>query len=161
MNEKINFNEFINERSSSASCDSDANVNLSNDLYQIVMNEICLQNKNKNTDVWTYRLENLVYITSLMIKLNKDILYVISKDILHGKLDYNSYLKNIYDFYQNNKNSNLISLEDKEKIYEFLTALPGWNMNKNFDEQPTDVFEIFSCLYIDLKNILHKIFIFE
>lgn len=156
MNKKINFNEFINERSGSS-----ASGNLSNDLYQIIMNEIYLQNKNNDTDVWTYRLDNLVYITSVMIKFNKDILHVLNKDSLNAQLDYMNYLKNIYDFYQNNKDSNLISTKDKEKIYEFLTALPGWNMNKNFDEQPTDVFEIFSCLYMDLRNILHKIFIFE
>lgn len=156
MNKKINFNEFINEHSGSS-----VSGNLSNDLYQIIMNEIYLQNKNKDTDVWTYRLENLVYITSVIIKFNKDILYVLNKDSLNAQLDYMNYLKNIYDFYQNNKNSNLISLEDKEKNYEFLTALPGWNINKKFDEQPTDVFEIFSFLYMDLRNILYKIFIFE
>lgn len=68
------------------------------------------------------------------------------------KLDY------IYKFYQENKNNNFISQENKEKFYNFLFPLPVLDLNKTIDEQPVNAFEIFGFDRINFMSIFKTIF---
>ena len=142
MTTKINFNEFVKNNSE----------NLSNELYKIIIDEMELQNKDKERDIWMDRLEALAAMLSAIVHLNKNVLNL---NLSYGDL---AGMINLAYIYQKYKDSDLISPKDKEKIYGFLAALPGWDFNKTIDEQPVDAFEIFGYEYMHLTKILHTIF---
>lgn len=142
---KIDFNEFVKNNSE----------NLSHELYKIIIDEIELQNKDKERDIWMNRLETLAAMLSTIVHFNKNVLNL---NLSYGDLANMINLVYIYDFYQKYKDSDLISQPDKEKIYGFLAALPGWDFNKTIDEQPVDAFEIFGYESMHLTKILHTIF---
>ena len=144
MTTKINFNEFVKNNSE----------NLSNELYKIIIDEMELQNKDKERDIWMDRLEALAAMLSAIVHFNKNVLNL---NLSYGDLADMINLAYIYDFYQKYKDSDLILQEDKEKIYGFLAALPGWDFNKTIDEQPVDAFEIFGYEYMLLTTILNTI----
>jgi hypothetical protein len=145
MTTKINFNDFVKNHSE----------NLSNELYKIMIDEANRRNQDNEYDHWANRLDKLISIISTIVSFNKNLLhtnltYHDMDDII--KLDY------IYKFYQENKNNNFISKENKEKIYDFLIALPGLDFNKTIDEQPVNAFEIFCFDRINFMNIFKTIF---
>jgi hypothetical protein len=120
-----------------------------------MIDEVNRRNRDNERDHWADRLDNLISIISTIVSFNKNLLhtnltYHDMDDII--KLDY------IYKFYQENKNNNFISQENKEKIYDFLFPLPGLNLNKTIDEQPVNAFEIFSFDRINFMNIFKTIF---
>lgn len=145
MTTKIDFNEFVKNNSE----------NLSNELYKTIIDEMELQNKYKERDIWMDRLEALAAMLSAIVHFNKNVLNL---NLSYGDLAGMINLAYIYDFYQKYKDSDLILQEDKEKIYRFLAALPGWDFNKTIDEQPVNAFEIFGYEYMHLTKILHTIF---
>lgn len=145
MTTKINFNDFVKNHSE----------NLSNELYKIMIDEANRRNQDNEYDHWENRLDKLISIISTIVSFNKNLLhtnltYHDMDDII--KLDY------IYKFYQENKNNNFISKENKEKFYDFLIALPGLDLNKTIDEQPVNAFEIFCFDRINFMNIFKTIF---
>lgn len=145
MTTKINFNDFVKNHSE----------NLSNELYKIMIDEANRRNQDNEYDHWANRLDKLISIISTIVSFNKNLLhtnltYHDMDDII--KLDY------IYKFYQDNKNNNFISKENKEKFYDFLIALPGLDLNKTIDEQPVNAFEIFCFDRINFMNIFKTIF---
>ena len=145
MTTKIDFNEFVKNHSEK----------LSNELYKIMINEANRRNQDNERDHWADRLDNLISIISTIVSFNKNLLninltYHDMDDII--KLDY------IYKFYQENKNNNFISQENKEKFYDFLFPLPGLDLNKTIDEQPVNAFEIFGFDRINFMNIFKTIF---
>lgn len=145
MTTKINFNDFVKNHSG----------NLSNELYKIIIDEMELQNKDKERDIWMDRLEALASMLASIVHFNKNVLNL---NLSYGDLAGMINLAYIYDFYQKYKDSNLIPKEDKEKIYGFLAALPVWDFNKTIDEQLVDAFELFGYEYMHLTKILHTIF---
>lgn len=145
MTIKIDFNDFVKNNSE----------NLSNELYKIMIDEANRRNQDNEYDHWANRLDKLISIISTIVSFNKNLLhtnltYHDMDDII--KLDY------IYKFYQENKNNNFISKENKEKFYDFLIALPGLDLNKTIDEQPVNAFEIFCFDRINFMNIFKTIF---
>lgn len=145
MTTKINFNEFVKNNSE----------NLSHELYKIMIDEANKRNQDNEYDHWANRLDKLISIISTIVSFNKNLLhtnltYHDMDDII--KLDY------IYKFYQDNKNNNFISKENKEKFYDFLIALTGLDLNKTIDEQPVNAFEIFCFDRINFMNIFKTIF---
>lgn len=145
MTTKINFNDFVKNHSE----------NLSNELYKIMIDEANRRNQDNEYDHWANRLDKLISIISTIVSFNKNLLhtnltYHDMDDII--KLDY------IYKFYQENKNNNFISKENKEKIYDFLIALTGLDFNKTIDKQPVNAFEIFCFDRINFMNIFKTIF---
>lgn len=145
MTIKIDFNDFVKNNSE----------NLSNELYKIMIDEANRRNQDNEYDHWANRLDKLISIISTIVSFNKNLLhtnltYHDMDDII--KLDY------IYKFYQENKNNNFISKENKENFYDFLIALPGLDLNKTIDEQPVNAFEIFGFDRINFMNIFKTIF---
>ena len=87
MTTKINFNDFVKNHSE----------NLSNELYKIIIDEMELQNKDKERDIWMDRLEALAAMLASIVHFNKNVLNL---NLSYGDLAGMINLAYIYDFYQ-------------------------------------------------------------
>ena len=145
MTTKINFNDFVKNHSE----------NLSNELYKIMIDEANKRNQDNEYDHWANRLDKLISIILTIVSFNKNLLHI---NLTYHDIDDIINLDYIYKFYQENKNNNFISKENKEKFYDFLITLPGFDLNKTIDEQPVSAFEIFCFDRINFMNIFKTIF---
>ena len=145
MTTKINFNDFVKNHSE----------NLSNELYKIMIDEANRRNQDNEYDHWANRLDKLISIILTIVSFNKNLLHI---NLTYHDIDDIINLDYIYKFYQENKNNNFISKENKEKFYDFLITLPGFDLNKTIDEQPVSAFEIFCFDRINFMNIFKTIF---
>lgn len=145
MTTKINFNDFVKNHSE----------NLSNELYKIMIDEANRRNQDNEYDHWANRLDKLISIILTIVSFNKNLLHI---NLTYHDIDDIINLDYIYKFYQENKNNNFISKENKEKFYDFLITLPVFDLNKTIDEQPVSAFEIFCFDRINFMNIFKTIF---
>lgn len=145
MTTKINFNDFVKNHSE----------NLSNELYKIMIDEANRRNQDNEYDHWANRLDKLISIILTIVSFNKNLLHI---NLTYHDIDDIINLYYIYKFYQENKNNNFISKENKEKFYDFLITLPVFDLNKTIDEQPVSAFEIFCFDRINFMNIFKTIF---